>query len=283
MLYIALMDENERLKKHLLDLAGQAERQYRLVSSGFMSLAEQEVFTKLRSSFSGVRAYLYGGHENAERCIAAFLPEDLVEGFLQSAQRSDAASRNRGLNTAWQPPFPEGEDPLAVLLIEPVNRRFAEELTHRDYLGAILNLGIDRSLTGDILVKEDGAYLFCLKSIAPFLSESLTRVRNTSVRLSEVSFDLPALRPEFETLRVNVASERFDAVLSALTKLSRGKTAELFRQQRVQVNGRITEDPDHRLKEGDVISVRGFGKAIYEGISGESRKGRLYVELKKYV
>ncbi|MBQ6679920.1 MAG: hypothetical protein IJM76_07870 [Lachnospiraceae bacterium] len=265
------MDQDERLKRHLIDLAGQAERRYCFVSGGFLSLAEQEAFTRLLPSFRGVKAFLYGGHEGAERCIPVFIPEELLP------------SPEAGPAPGGRPPFPEGEDPLTVLLIEPVNRRFAEELTHRDYLGAILNLGIDRSLTGDILVKEDGAYLFCLKSIAPFLSESLTRVRNTSVRLSEVSFDLPALRPEFETLRVNVASERFDAVLSALTKLSRGKTAELFRQQRVQVNGRITEDPDHRLKEGDVISIRGFGKAIYEGISGESRKGRLYVELKKYV
>ena len=253
------MDQDERLKRHLLDLADQADRQYRLTSSAFLSLAEQEIFQKARGEFPDVSTLLYGGYENAERAAALFFPRGLFEGL------------------------PEEENPLSVLLIEPLNPRFTEALTHRDYLGAILNLGIERDLTGDILVKGEKAYLFCLKTIAPYLKENLIRVRNTSVKVQEAAFSIPELAPEFQELRVNVASERFDAVIAAMTGLSRGKAQELFPRQRVQVNGKVTENPDLRLKEGDVISVRGFGKAIYDGVSGESRKGRLYVSLRKYV
>ena len=260
------MDQDEKLRRHLIDLAALAEKRYNLTSSGFLNLAEQDLFYRLRPEFSPVRCALTGGFSQAERKMALFWPADDYNPDFSGLTKD-----------------PEAAAPISVLLIAPVNARFAEDLTHRDYLGAILNLGIDRSLTGDILVKDHLAYVFCLESMKELLIRDLTRVRNTSVTVSEVSRDIPELVPEYQELRVNVASERLDAVVAALAGVSRSKAVDLFPAQRVFVNSRIITDPGKKLKEGDVLSVRGFGKAIYQGIDGESRKGRLYVTLKKFV
>ena len=265
------MDQDEKLRRHLLDLAALAEKRYNPTNSGFLNLAEQDLFCRLQPEFAPVHSTLTGGFPQAERKIALFWPDDsALAGFAPEAD----VNPDSGLANA------EAAAPISVLLIAPVNLRFAEDLTHRDYLGAILNLGIDRSLTGDILVKDHLAYVFCLENMKELLIRDLTRVRNTSVTVSEVSRDIPELVPEYQELRVNVASERLDAVVAALAGVSRSKAVDLFPAQRVFVNSRIVTDPGKKLKEGDVLSVRGFGKAIYQGINGESRKGRLYITLK---
>ena len=161
--------------------------------------------------------------------------------------------------------------------------KYAEELTHRDYLGAIMNLGIDRSLTGDILVKGKKAWFFCLASAAEMLASSLTQVRKTAVTAEVSGTDIPEIQPEYAPVRLNVVSERLDAIAAAFTGLSRGQAEKLFGAEKVFVNGRVILDKSTRLKEGDVLSVRGFGKAVYDGIEHETKKNRLWVSLRKYV
>ena len=94
---------------------------------------------------------------------------------------------------------------------------------------------------------------------------------------------VPALEPRREEVRLNVASERLDAVVAAFCGLARGKADQLFAAEKVFVNGLPVTDRSHKLKEGDRFSVRGFGKAVYDGIAHETRKGRFYVRLRKYV
>ena len=170
-----------------------------------------------------------------------------------------------------------------MIKVVPKSEKFAEELTHRDYLGAILGLGIERSLIGDILVRDRRAWFFCLSSAADMLASSLTQVRRTTVTASVVSSDVPELQPRYEPIRVNVASERLDAVAAAFAGLSRGQADKLFAAGKVFVNGRMTMDRSTRLKEGDILSVRGTGKAVYDGIEYETRKNRYQVRLRKLV
>ena len=165
----------------------------------------------------------------------------------------------------------------------PKSAKFAEELTHRDYLGAILSLGIERSLIGDILVRDRQAWFFCLSSVADMLMFSLVQVRRTSVAAEIAAADIPELQPRYAQMRVNVASERLDAVVAAFSGLSRGQADKLFAAEKVFVNGRTTADRSFRLKEGDLLSVRGIGKAVYDGIEYETRKKRLMVQLRKLI
>ena len=247
------MENSDKTLRYLQDLYERAERTGTYQYSGFLSPAEQESFRRLIP----FGAYSFdGGTEAAERRI-------LICG------------REEDFGYAPEPP-------ISVLEIRCASEKFGEELTHRDYLGAILNLGIDRSLTGDILIRGKTAWLICLQSIADFLTDSLTRVRHTPVRVTVPEGPVEALEPVLEPVSLNVSSERLDALLAAFCGLSRTKAAELISAERVRIDGILITSPDRRLKEGETLSVRGFGKAIYDGIRHETKKGRYFVEMRRY-
>lgn len=245
------MNAKDSTLRHLLDLCRKSERAGIRQYSGFLSPAEQDDFLRCPEAAEYTFSFL-GGYEAAERKI-------LVAG------------------TGGEP-----DPPISVIAVSPKSEKFAEDLTHRDYLGAILGLGIERSLIGDILVRDRRAWFFCLSSAAELLVSSLTEVRRTAVRAELSSFSVPELRPRYAPLRLNVASERLDAVVAAFAGVSRGQANLLFSSEKVFVNGRIAADRSARLKEGDVLSVRGYGKAVYDGIGRETRKNRLWVSLRKY-
>ena len=245
---------NDVMLRHLLDLCRRSEKTGDGQYSGFLSLAEQDDFLRSKES-AGFSFILTGGYENAERKLLA-----------------------AGNETEMGPPDP----PVSVIAVKPKSEKYAEELTHRDYLGAILGLGIERSLIGDILTRDHRAWVFCLTSAAELLASSLMQVRRTTVVAEMTSPDIPELAPRFASLRLNIASERLDAVCAAFTGLSRGQAEKLFGAEKVFVNGRTITDKSARLKTGDILSVRGFGKAVYDGIEHETRKSRLWVILRKY-
>ncbi len=246
---------NDATLRHLLDLCRKSVKTGAWQYSAFLSPAEQDDLLRCPEA-AGYSCELTGGYENAERRI------------LAAGNREESG-----------PPDP----PVSVIAVTPKSEKFAEELTHRDYLGAILGLGIERSLIGDILVRGKKAWFFCLTPAAEMLASSLTQVRRTAVTAAIAPPDVPELQPRYETLRLNVASERLDAVTAAFAGISRGQADKLFSAEKVFVNGRAVTDRSGRLKEGDVLSVRGFGKAVYDGIEHETKKNRLRVSLRKLI
>ena len=249
------METNDVTIRHLLDLCRKSEKSGVWLYSGFLSLAEQDDLLCSKEAH-GCSFRLLGGYENAERKI------------LAAGNKEEAG-----------PPEP----PISVISVSPRSVKFAEELTHRDYLGAILALGIDRSVIGDILVRDKQAWFFCLSSVADMIASSLTEVRRTSVVSAVITGDVPELKPRYMPLRLNVASERIDGIVSALTGISRGQADRLFAAGKVFLNGRMTMDRSLRLKEGDILSVRGFGKAVYDGIEYETKKKRYQVNIRRFV
>lgn len=249
------MEMNDMMLRHLLDLCRKSEKTGTWQYSGFLSPAEQDGFLRSREA-AGFSFRMEGGYENAERRI------------LAAGNEAEAG-----------PP----ELPLCVIAVRPKSDKYAEELSHRDYLGAILGLGIDRSLIGDILVRDKRAWFFCLASAAELLISSLDQVRRTAVTAEITAADVPELRPRYAPQRLNVASERLDAVIAAFAGLSRGQADKLFAAGKVFVNSRMMTDRSRTLKEGDVISVRGVGKAVYDGIDHETKKSRYMVRLRKLI
>ncbi len=251
------MGKNNNIKSHILDLAQTAMLQNRYTNTSFLSPEEQDMVVKTMKE-EGYSSWSFcGQNDGAIRKIAVFGSEEEL-GY----------------------PF---ETPVKVIHIEPVSEKFAEELSHRDYLGALMNLGIDRSTTGDIIVKGKEAWLFCLESISQYIIENLDKVRKTSVRCTEVSSDIPQIAPEFQEIKVNVAAERIDAVTAAILNLSRSKAQALIKLERVFINENLVKNGGAVLKEGDVIVIRGFGKFIYGGIESRTRKDRLFVGVRKYI
>lgn len=194
---------------------------------------------------------LYGGMDGAERCMGRFGdPEEF----------------------GYEEPFP-----ICAVKIEPLAEKFAENFSHRDFMGAILNLGIDRSTIGDICVEGKCAYVFCTSAMSVFLQETLEQVRHTKVRCVPVK-ELEALPEKKLSYREeHVASLRCDGIVSAVWRLSRSQGQTLFSQKKVFVNGRLTENGSQMLKDGDTVSVRGFGKFIFRGEKNTTKKGRLVI------
>ncbi len=248
--------EEQQWKRHFQDLAGTAYQRNIPVFSDFLNLNELSIFESIRPDYPSLQLESFGGYDLAERQIAVFRPE--APNFY-------------------------AEPPISCLHIRPLQAKFAEKLNHRDYLGAVLNLGLERSCLGDILVEEAGAYLFCLTRMADFIRDNLTRIRHTSVLAEQVEPEAFHYEPKFEEVSGTVASVRLDKLLSLAFQASRSSLTGLIEGGRVFVNGRLITSNGYEPKEGDLISVRGFGRFRYQGTKGQSKKGRDYVVLWRYV
>ncbi len=177
----------------------------------------------------------------------------------------------------------EEEFPIRCLIIRPSAQKFADALTHRDFLGALMNLGIERDILGDIIVRDNVGYVFCERAMAVFLKEHLSQVKHTAV-FCEIVKECPAeANPEFLAQEFTVSSERCDAVVAKAYQLSRSESVLLFSSKRVFVNGRQYENNSGSLKPGDVVSVRGYGKFVFDGVQCETKKGRNRVRIRRYV
>lgn len=223
-----------QLKNRLKDLADKSYQQGIFTFSSFLGLSEQDAYHSIERELHYACPVLYGGHDNADRIMIRF--GDAIEfGY-------------------------ENDYPISCIHIVPLMAKFAEKLSHRDFLGALMNLGIERSTLGDILVNEKEAWVFCQENMAQFICENLDKVRHNNVRciLNDGTQAVHVEEKRFMT--VQVASLRADGVLAKVCHLSREASLNLFRAQRVYINGRLCENNSRELKPGDVVNARGFGK-----------------------
>ncbi len=245
------MDEEERIKKRLADMAGKCCRSHVFVFTGFLSVAEQDVFRRLRLADSGMDQAgwaLFGGREDSERCMIRFGKEEEL-GYAE-------------------------DFPIVCVEMAPLMQKFADQLTHRDFLGALMHLGIERATLGDIIILDNKGYVFCTAVIAPFIVTELERIKQTPVKCRVTELPAAAAATAAVERRIQVPSERIDAVIAKAYQLSRGESLELFRQKKVFLNGLLFENSSGLLKPEDVVTVRGFGKFTYLGCEGVSKKGK---------
>ena len=249
------MNEQDLCQKRLLDLSRQADRKGIVLFSDFLNLNELNIYHQSEKLFA-TRTECFGGIPCAERQMIAFLPDALSYSY---------------------------DFPIISLKIRPLQKKFAEDLSHRDYLGALLNLGVDRSKIGDILVGEKEAIFFCEEGIAPFLQQELTRVRHTPVLVEEAAPDEIQVTEHTEVVRGTVSTVRLDSVMSVALKASRSSLVSLIEEGKVFVNGRLVTSNGCQLKENDLISVRGNGRFRLLTLGGQTKKGRCVIEIEKYL
>ena len=240
----------QQLKKRLVELAEKAYSRNIYAYTPFLGLAEQQAYYAVEREvpYAGVR--MEGGAPLCERKIIRFGDPGYEEAF-----------------------------PIARIEILPKTPKFAEALTHRDFLGAVMNLGIERDVTGDIFLRDKGASLFCHESIADYIVENLDRARHTNVVCRRAEGEILLENAEPERISVTVVSPRADGVISKVYNLSREESRELFNNGRVFINGIQTQNLSCQLKAEDAVTVRGFGKFIFYGQTGTSRKGKDRVEV----
>ena len=241
---INLMDKEELFVKRIRELANLAYQRDITTFTDFLNLNERNILNSQNFHKLGVTAEGFGGYENAERQMVAFHPDALA--------------------FTWDYP------------IDCIR-------THRDYLGAILNLGVDRSVVGDILIEDHTASFFCLRQMTDFFLENLCRVRHTTVVASKIEDpgDLP--RPELKPVSGTCASVRLDSLIALAFGTSRSSIVHCIEEGLVFVNGKLITSNGYEPKEGDIISVRKKGRFIYDGVSRQTKKGRLGVRILLYI
>lgn len=172
--------------------------------------------------------------------------------------------------------------PVEVLKIKG-NFKF-EKITHRDYLGALLSLGIKREKIGDINVYDDGAEIWLHKDISDYVSLSLGKIKNTGVKIEKISFDESREKiQKFKQLNINVASMRLDAVISSLLNTSRTLASNLISSGNVKVNYVNVDESSKKLNEGDMLSIKGHGRYILESVIRTTRSDRMVLSIKQFV
>ena len=246
------MEKNDFFLKRIRELADLSYQRDIVTLSDFLNLNEQNMVNSLRQQFPQIIVESSGGYANAERQMVAFHPDALA--------------------FTW-------EYPIDCLKIEPKSLKFSEELTHRDYLGAVMNLGIERYLIGDILVDEKCAYIFCMSHIMDLLKEQLGQVRHTRVAVEEVVWEETGYIQKYKRKEGFVASMRLDVLVSQAYGLSRTSSDKLLKAQKVFHNGRLCISSGQKIRQGDIISVRGYGKFLVEDLGKTSKKGRQFLTL----
>lgn len=246
------------LKKRLIELSQTAFIRNIPIITDFLNLNELNILHSITHELYTTKYKAYGGYELAERQMIAFIPD----AFCCDIQNLY---------------------PISVVKISPLNKKYADKLTHRDFLGAIINLGIDRSKVGDIIVKDNEGFVFCNEKLSDFLAEQLIKVKHTNVKVSIENIIDFNYEPEYKVLKGSVAKTRIDSVLTICCSVSRSQAVVYITSKKVFINGRLIEANSEIVKENDIISVRGIGKFIFSGIRSETKKGKFFIEVKKYI
>jgi RNA-binding protein YlmH len=240
--------ENSDLIKRAQDLAGRCERSCTVCTTGFLTPAEQyELKTKL--GYIPCTMVFNGGGANSERAVAFFLPDYMTEESL---------------------------DPSEYICAMKLKAYFGQP-GHRDYMGALLGMGIGREWLGDIQVEGDTAYVFCMKSVLPHLL-TIEKAGRYTVKASQLELSqVPERKIQTESTSFSVMSMRLDAVAAGMFHLSRTEAAKQIAAGNVSLNYTQCLKTDCQIKDGDIISLKGHGKGTVSGTGGSSKKGRLFV------
>ena len=239
-----------------------------ITNSVFLDMHERSVASSIRTSYSDVKTVFYGGFNDAERTVAVMLPE-----YVEAADSEELC--------AYFEECPEN-DPIAVIEIE--KDKFSPALSHRDYLGALMGLGIKREITGDIIVTENGCRIAVLEPMAEFIAENLTKAGRGTLKAKIVAPNTvregksAAGEPDSFT----VSSLRLDSVVKNAFRVSRSDACSAIESGIVYVNDIECLKADRRISQGDKIVFRRKGRIIIEDCSSVSKKGRVIVNIKKF-
>lgn len=247
-----MADDEKLFKDKIQDLYRRCERDCKAQFSDFLDEGEQLIVSK-NCFVAGFNTKFFGGFEDSERKMFGVFPE-------------------------WEE---ANEFPIRLITVE---HNFGSELSHRDYLGSVLGLGIERNKTGDILIEKNKAFVFLADSIASFVCDNLKKIGSRGVKVKMEAIDDITL-PERKFLEFSTvcASLRLDAVVGAAANLARAKASNMIEAGLVKLNHRQQDKPAAGVAVGDLISIRGYGRFILSEAGNETRKGRIHIVLKKYI
>ncbi|HHV62291.1 MAG TPA: photosystem II S4 domain protein [Firmicutes bacterium] len=241
------------------DKAEAARRDAGVKLTDFLDPHQQALAQAIVERTPGAKIRFDGGYARAERKRAAIMPDFYL------TETTDFS--------------------LAAVEIKPIERGGgAGVLSHRDFLGAILGLGVKREKIGDLIVLRDRCQAILAREIQEFVLLNLQRVGNAGAEARPIDLDQLEVPAEVvKEIRGTVASMRLDAIASLGFGVSRSKMAEDIKAERVRVNWVTTTSPGRQIKQGDVISIRGRGRVEIKEVLGETKRGRISVVLNRYI
>jgi len=268
------MNKNELIKKYLGGLISEpedkiifarirdkleaCEKNHMITYSKFLNERQRALAEQLLKHSGSTRNLFFGGYDGALRTVLVFLPD-----YIEPDQISE-----------------EEYSPLAFIR---ASYSAENQLSHRDFLGSLMGLGIQRDTVGDILPGENSCDLIVLKEISPFILANLSSAGKAKLKLTSINYSqLQIPEPEFKLVRDTVASLRLDNIVSSGYSISREKASEAIRAGKVTVNHLECAKPDKTVGQGDRISLRGMGKIEFCEVGYLTKKGRISVTIKKY-
>ena len=255
---IAKVAENEDdrvLFARIYDRLVQAEQKNIPGCTCFLSPREQALTDRM---LQGMELRFFGGHAEAERKICCWLPD-----YLEEAS------------------FFEEDGPVAAVRATYFEK---DRLTHRDFLGGLMGLGIKRETVGDIYVAAGTCDFLVTRELLPYVLDNFLSAGRTRLHLEEIPLDrlqVPAV--SMKEIRDTVSSLRLDSIVGSGFNMARGKAAVLIETGNVSLNDLPCMKGDKLLNEGDKITARGFGKVILSQVGGRTKKDRISIVLQRFV
>lgn len=251
--------EERTVLARVLDQMERAQFRSIPCATHFLSPAQRAAAEPLLAACGHPKHLFFGGFEGAERTVCAFLPD-----WMESE--------------GWQT---DEENPVgAVECLFPKDA----DLSHRDILGGLMGIGLTREKVGDILILEDRAQIVALKEALPIILSQFDQAGRYRLRLREIPLsELSPAPVQVRLVKDTVATLRLDAVLSSGFSIARGKAADFINGGKVSVNHRECTKTDKSVAEGDIITCRGLGKCVLTSVGGQSKKGRIIIEMERYI
>ncbi|MBQ7307397.1 MAG: hypothetical protein IJW82_02610 [Clostridia bacterium] len=246
--------KKEYSQNRFFELSQNACNRWIDTSTNFLNITELAEFSNVKNKLPS-NHFLIGGIENAERKMVVFSMFSEINEL----------------------------DFVSYLKLTCKDEKFSEELKHRNYLGAIMSLGIERDTIGDILIDCKTGYVICTKGIADYIKNNLVSVGKTTVNI-EVVDKLPSyLKIKLKDILISSASNRIDLIISKLYGTSRKESNELFNSNSVYVNDKLCLNNSYNLKPNDIVSVSGYGRFTFIEQQSITKKGNFVYLIKKYV
>ncbi len=281
------MDENNLFLKNIEEKYERFLDYYTIMNSDFLTMEQQSMLSGFLRAHRREGVFFYGGYAEAERRQVVFLPDytGVSEKISALPQLGNEKEENYAVCRVLTKYFEENPESSPICLLDVVIPPAEHKtLGHRDYLGALMGEGIKREKVGDILVHEKGAQIIVASELADYLAENFRQVGSVSVlvKKSQISA-LNSTEIRTISLKFTVSSPRIDNIVSGVFGISRKDAVSAISHGKVFVSGREISKPDFALKGGEKIVLRGKGKAIYNGVTGTSKKGKLYIDVEKYI
>ena len=273
-------DEERLLVSRATELFRRVEKN--AVASSFLTPREQRtVFEAVQSLGGRDSLFMWGGYLGAERRKAIFLPSWLREGVPCPYPLFSRAREEHFLSLLSDYGMTDILSDF-IFALELSGSGYAA-ISHRDWLGSLLGLGLKRSVLGDICPLGPSATLFCEETAAQFICEELRKAGRDTVKAKAVSVGADfSYERSYDEIVTTVQSPRLDGIIRALLNVSREEAQSIVSSGAADVNYYTKKEPDTHLSKGDILSVRGFGKYIIDQAEGTTRRGRIRLIARKY-